>query len=803
MDDALLDQAIDERDGLREELCRLDALRGDRLAQVLDSRPQLGAVRAVAPARRLVLTDALSCRTGMSQRKILLPKVKMIAQNKRRSVTELRLALVLLAGLGGLGSDGPAPAVRAAGPRVIVLGFDGADPDLASRYMDQGKLPNLAKLRAQGTFLPLGTTRPAESPVAWSSFATGMNPGKHRIFDFLVRIPNTYLPDIALAKEGTEPILPETSLRVALAAGIGGGGFALAFLLLGLLLRVKRGAALLASGVVGLALGGAALYAVMKWVPREIPKPIATREGVTFWKYTSQNGIRTIALEAPVAFPAEEMPGGKLLTGLGTPDLLKTWGTWTLYTSDLFEEEPSEMGGLKVPLDFEDGVARSTIRGPRDFTIPGKNQPDIRLPIQFKLNGEQGTLLIEVEGRSLTLHPGEWSDWVQLGFPVNPLITIHGMTRFCLLSTEPNVQVYAEPLNWNPKKLPPTVHISYPQGYARELAEAVGLYETIGWSTATNPLKDEAIGYDAFAQDVEFVKNNQRRMLLHELEQKDWQCLVGIFLFTDRVQHMVWRFEDPAHPLYDAELAGKYGGLIEKAYRDMDEIVGEVMDKYVDADTTLLVVSDHGFHSFRKGVNINTWLVQKGYMVLSGQLESRQLRDLFDPDSRLFSNVDWSRTKAYALGLSGIYINVAGREPQGIVAPGVEYEAVKKEIAGELLKLTDPETGERVVRSVSRREDIFNGPFTEEAYDLEVGFESGYRTSWQTSLGGTPPDVIEPNKNNWSGDHCSVDADLTAGLILSNQKIARNAPRLVDIAPTILKLFGIAVPGDMDGEPIL
>jgi predicted AlkP superfamily phosphohydrolase/phosphomutase len=710
------------------------------------------------------------------------------------------LVLSLLFALSG---ESPLPAARASGPRVIVLGFDGADPDLAVRFMDQGKLPNLAKLRAQGSFLTLGTTRPAESPVAWSSFATGMNPGKHRIFDFLTRVPNTYLPDIALAKESTQAILPETSLRVALALGIGGGGFALVFLIVGILLRARRGRALAASGVVGLLVFGACLYAVMKWLPREIPMPLATREGVAFWKYTSQNGIRTVALEAPVTFPAEEMPGGKLLTGLGTPDLLKTWGTWTLYTSDLFEEEPSEMGGLKVPLDFEDGVARSTVRGPKNFTVPGKSQPDIRIPMQFKLNPEQGSVSIEVEGRSLTLNAGEWSDWVELGFPINPLITLHGMTRFCVLSTEPNVQVYAEPINWNPKKLPPTVHISYPHRYAGELARAVGLYETIGWSTATNPLKDEAIGYDAFTQDVDFVRDNQRRMLLHELGQKDWQCLVGIFLFTDRVQHMVWRFEDPGHPLYDAELAKKYGGLIEKAYRDMDAIVGEVMERYLDPDTTLFVLSDHGFHSFRKGVNVNTWLVEKGYMTLSGQLESRQLRDLFDSQSRLFSNVDWSRTKAYALGLSGIYINVAGREPKGIVAPGAEYESVKKEIAAELLKLTDPETGERVVRSVSRREDVFHGPFTEEAYDLEIGFESGYRTSWQTSLGGTPPEVIELNKNNWSGDHCSVDADLTGGLIFSNRKILREAPRLIDVAPTILKLFGIPVPGDMDGEPIL
>ena len=697
-------------------------------------------------------------------------------------------------------------ALRADGkPRVIVLGFDGVDPRTTERYMDEGKLPHLAKLRAEGTFGPLATTRPAESPVAWSSFATGMNPGKTRIFDFLYRVPGTYIPEIALAEEGTEPLIPETSLRVSIGVGVGVLAGALSFLvllLLGVLIRLRRALSLGISGGMGVAVAAAALFALFNYVPKELPKPIARRGGVAFWKYTSQNGVRTVALEAPVTFPAEDLPGGKLLTGLGTPDISKTWGRWFLLTSDAITEETTETAGQIVPLDFADGVAKPTLPGPRNFTVPGKEKPPVRIPLTLELGPEDGSLTIEVQGQKVRLRPGEWSNWVELSFRMNPLVTVHGMTRFCLLSLEPNVQVYAEPLNWNPKKLPPIVSISYPHGYAGELADAIGPYETIGWMTATNPLKDEAIGYDAFLADVDFAVANGRKMLFHELEKPDWQCLVSVFLFTDRVQHMLYRFVDTEHPVYDAKLAEKYAPGVEKAYVEMDKIVGEVIEKHVDAETTLMVLSDHGFHSFRKGVNVNTWLAKNGYLALTGAGDTRKVEDIFDPDARLFSNVDWSKSKAYALGLSGIYINVAGREPHGIVAPGAEYEQVKKQIIADFLKLVDPETGKKVVRSVNRREDIFKGPFTEEAYDLEIGFEPGYRISWQTTLGGTPPDVIEPNKNNWSGDHCSMDSDLTAGIFFSNRKLKRAAPRIIDMAPSVLALFGIPIPGDMDGEPI-
>ena len=695
--------------------------------------------------------------------------------------------------------------LQASEPKVIVLGFDGADPGLTARFIEEGHLPNLERLSQWGQFVPLATTSPSESPVSWSSFATGMNPGKTGIFDFLARTPGSYFPEISLSKQGTEPLLPETSLRVAMAVGLGGGGFALVFSLLGLVLRVNRTLALGLSGLVGGVVFASTLYMIFEYLPRELPTSIATRKGVSYWKYTSDHGVATTTLEAPVAFPAEELGHGKLLTGLGTPDIMDSWGFWSLYTTDLFEIEQSETGGTLFPIGFDDGQrAVSHIRGPRNFTVHEGEQSEVSLPIHFVLDRGRESIGIEIpsESSSISVRVGEWSDWVELSFPMNPLISLHGMTRFSLLSVEPIVEIYMEPINWNPKRLPSHVRLSHPHGYAGELADAIGHYETLGWSIATNPLKDNAIGYDTFLQDVDYVVGRQRAMLFHELEQERWRSLTFFFLFTDRVQHMLWRFFDPDHPFYDSDLAAKYGGEILEAYREMDEIVGEVMDQHVDADTTLLVVSDHGFHSFRRGINLNTWLVRNGLMALEGADGPNDLEGLVDPKARFFPKVDWSRTKAYALGLSGIYVNVAGRERDGIVAPGVEYEEVKKEIIDGLMALVDSETGETVVSSVTRREDAFHGPYADDAYDIVVGLKPGYRVSWETTLGGIPHEVITDNRNNWSGDHCSSDASITAGILFSNRRLKRESARIIDIAPSVLDLFGISVPADMDGVPL-
>ena len=379
-------------------------------------------------------------------------------------------------------------------------------------------------------------------------------------------------------------------------------------------------------------------------------------------------------------------------------------------------------------------------------------------------------------------------------------------SRFKLLALEPELRLYQEPLNFHACHLPPTVNISSPRNYACRLFDEYGVRETIGWSIATNPYRDEVIDADTFLEDLWFTQQRREEVFLGELEKDDWDVFVGVFLSTDRMQHMMYRFLDPGHPHYDAELAARYGDEVLKVYQAMDRVVGEVQERFVDEDTILMVVSDHGFHSYRYGVNLNTWLAKNGFMELRGPLggpdQYRRLEDLFDAEHRFFKNVDWSKTQAYCLGLGSIYINLQLREPQGSVS-ATEYDAVRQRIIDGLKALEDPRyPGRPVVLDVVRREDVFHGPRMLEAPDLLVCFNEWYRVSWQTSLGGVPPEVIEDNLDNWSGDHCSYDPSISQGIFFANMPLPQRRRWIGDVGPTALRYLGVEVPGGLDGSPL-
>ncbi|MGH7197799.1 MAG: alkaline phosphatase family protein, partial [Candidatus Omnitrophota bacterium] len=249
-----------------------------------------------------------------------------------------------------------------------------------------------------------------------------------------------------------------------------------------------------------------------------------------------------------------------------------------------------------------------------------------------------------------------------------------------------------------------------------------------------------------------------------------------------------------AHPLYTVEFAQKYGGVIEDAYRQMDGLLGLVLN-HVDDQTVLLVISDHGFKSFRRAVHLNSWLRDNGFLIYK-EATAQKAGDEF------FKDVDWSRSKAYAVGLGSVYLNQKGREKEGIVEPGAEADAVKREIARKLKELKDAKTGRGAVRAVHLGEEIFSGDAIAEAPDLLVGFEDGYRASWQTALGAAPADQIEDNLKKWSGDHI-IDSTLVPGVFFSNRKVDVGNPSLYDMSPTVLSLFGIEVPADQPGRNLL
>jgi predicted AlkP superfamily phosphohydrolase/phosphomutase len=282
--------------------------------------------------------------------------------------------------------------------------------------------------------------------------------------------------------------------------------------------------------------------------------------------------------------------------------------------------------------------------------------------------------------------------------------------------------------------------------------------------------------------------------MLASLLKEDRRLLVHYFEFPDRVAHVFWRFRDPKHPAYDAALAPKYAGEVERAYEAMDAIVGETA-RAIPADAALLVLSDHGFATWRRSVNYDSWLVEKGYLVRKGDARRQSLEALFSRGA-FWEAVDWSRSRAYAMGLGDVYVNLKGREKEGIVAPGAEYDALRDELTRGLLELTDPATGERAVSRVFRREDVYRRYDPRLIPDLIVANRPGYRVSWQASLGVPTGTVFEDNRDVWSGDHCSLDPDLVRGVFFASRPFsAPRVPAITDATAALRALQG-GTPGD-------
>jgi predicted AlkP superfamily phosphohydrolase/phosphomutase len=634
--------------------------------------------------------------------------------------------------------------------RLVVIGFDGLDPTLTGRWIREGRLPNMKRLVDQGGLYPLATTQSPESPTAWASFATGVNPGKHNIYDFLVRDAATYLPDLGMIRR--EP-----------------GRF------------------------------------LFDYFPYARPKVASIRGGTSFWVTAGRAGVRSTVLTVPVTFPPEDVPNGELLSGLPVPDIRGTMGTFYYFATDLNpgEEGNSEFGGILKQLTFDHGVARAVVVGPPDPTArPRRTAEDLTIPIAVRWSRGVSSATVEIAGQSLRLEPGVTSRWIDLDFRVNFFVRLHGMTQLRLLRADTELHLYVSPINWKPDN--PPLPISSPSSFAGDLFERLGYFRTLGWAEATWPLNEGRLDEATFMDDLYRAFDDRAQVILNRIDSDDWDLLVGVIESTDRVQHMMWRFMDPEHPMYDAALAARYGDSIGAVYRRADQFVGELLE-HVEPGTAVMIVSDHGFHSWRKAVNLNTWLVDQGYMVLLGGVSAdKKLDDLFGGGD-FWENVDWAHTKAYAMGLGQIYLNLRGREGHGIVSPGAEAKQLANDITSRLLALEDPDDGTRIVRAVYQRDAIYSGLYLENAPDLQIGMEDGYRVSWQTTLGGAPAGIVHPNMRKWSGDHGGFDYTTTAGVLISNRALAierQGAASILDIAPTVLRYFGVAAPSDLDGKPL-
>jgi predicted AlkP superfamily phosphohydrolase/phosphomutase len=724
-------------------------------------------------------------------------------RGKHAIVSILAAAGIAAAVSGNPGDAGARPGAGAGPSTLVVLGFDGADAGLVEKWMDDGSLPNLARLRREGTFSDLRPTNPPQTPVSWSTFATGMDPGKTEIFDFLKRDLDTYTPDFAMITPATKPFLFGTKNPLYLALIAAGTVFLVLLILIGL---VTRRAAI--GLLLGLVLGSGAFFFVRSFVAQNIPakRPIAinNRKGTPFWQILSKHGIHSTVIRVPQTFPPDANPGGRLLSGLGVPDIRGTFGTYSYYTSEppgTTGKTDTEMGGKVVPLDVAPGdpSVQTFIYGP--FNKLFDDPPEIHLPMTLDLDWEGRRVDIRFQDQTVHLGEGEWSDFVRFTFPIRKVIKVRGIARFYLLEMGPQLKLYLSAINLDP--LDPIVPITYPEGFAKQIHDQIGDWKTLGWALDTWAFNEKVTDEAIFAQDLDFTVTKFEKILDAFLDDPDERVYTQIFYYTDRVAHMFYRLLDPQNPAYDPKLADEWGDYVREIYERMDRTVGHVLDR-LPPDGVLLVCSDHGFSTWRRSFNMNTWLVRNGFMKLKGQGQNKQLTldDLF-VEGQFWPNVDWSRTKAYALGLGSIYINQLGREREGIVAPGAEYDQVCREIQDGLEACVDSLTGEHPVAKVYRRDEMYSDYDPDLIPDLRAANNLGYRVSWQTSLGGIPKEMFDDHTERWSGDHCSLDPKLVKGILFCNRPLRiEGQPGIEDLFPTILHLFSVPIPGDVDGKAL-
>jgi len=604
--------------------------------------------------------------------------------------------------------------------KVIVIGMDGLDPQVTDRLLGEGKLPNFKRLKEGGTYSCLGTTCPSESLVVWASFATGVNPGRHGVYDFLVHDPKTYMPSLAFSKVKTG--------------------------------RQKKN--LLAGSI-------------------------------PFWKITKKHNIPTVLIHCPDVFPPDEVCG-KVFSGMGTPDIRDTMGTFSFYTT-VKPVANKDTGGRIMHVESKNNTINTELYGPRN------GARDVTVSLAITLDEANGQIEINVSGNSFTLKPKEWSQWCRVPFKTGFLKKVRGICKFYLKSISPELELYVSPLNLDPEA--PTDQITYPKNYSRQLVKEIGLYHTLGMPHDTWALNEGRIDEEVFLEQAEMILAEREKMLYLEMDNLKKGVLFCYFGTPDSIQHAFWRFTDTEHPMYDEELAGTYRSTIDRFYEKMDAILGRVLQQ-IDETSTLMVLSDHGFNTFRRVVHLNTWLRKNGFLFLKNETQ--------ESGGELFEDVDWSRTLAYSIGFGEIFINTIGCQGQGCVQPGQEVEAVKARIKEGLAKLHDEKFGQPVVKNIYDKNDIFWGPYLDEAPDLFIGYNIGYRASWQTALGGAPKEILEDNNKRWGGDHL-FDPSLVPGVLFVNKKIKVDTPRIIDMAPTILKALGVDEKefNDMDGKAFL
>ena len=621
--------------------------------------------------------------------------------------------------------------------RAVIIGLDGLDPKLVDEFMAEGALPNLEKLKNKGDFQRLGTTFPAMSPVAWSSFATGVNPAKHGIFDFLTRDPKSYAPDLSSAD-------------------------------------VRMSSKSLNFGDYKIPLGKAEVKLLRKSRP--------------FWEVLGNHQVPVSILRVPITFPPEKFYGN-MLSAMCVPDLQGSQGSFTYFTSAT--DGGDAIGGARYQVKLNNGEVDAALIGPPN-PMRKDNKP-VELPFKVVYK-DGGKARLTIGKKKIDLEIGEYTDWIPVAFPLALGAKLRGICRFRLLSKEP-FKLYVTPINIDPEN--PILPISHPKFFSIFLAKLMGRFATLGLAEDTWALNEGVLDEDAFLEQAWANHDEREAMFFHMLKRTPKGLTTCVFDGSDRIQHMFMRFYDDGHPaMKEEEKRSKYKDVIKDTYTKLDTMVGKAMDK-VDIDNPknfFAVISDHGFQTFRRGVNINSWLLANGYLFIKDDAEA---------SGEWFRGIDWERTKAFSVGLGGIFLNIEGRERDGIIPPS-EANAMADELAEKLTGLVDPDMNAVCIQKCYASYKIYQGPYAEDAPDLIVGYSAGWRASWDGVRGIADQTIFDNNEKAWSGDHC-IDPELVPGVLISNRKLGagERQSNIADMAPTMLELFGIPSPKYMDGDSLL
>jgi predicted AlkP superfamily phosphohydrolase/phosphomutase len=614
---------------------------------------------------------------------------------------------------------------------MVVLGIDGMDPVLTRGMLERGELPNLAALIARGGWSELDTTSPPQSPVAWSTFITGLDAAEHGIFDFVHRDPHHLAPYLSTSR--VTP--PERTIEL--------GSFAFPV------------------GSVDVEL---------------------LRGGVAFWQLLERHGIPATVVKVPANFPPPASTRAESMSGMGTPDLLGTYGTFQLVGDDPARNAQVRRGIVHA-IDFAGGhTARAELTGPPDPL--SSSGAALTLPVEIIRDPEVDAAVIRIGGRDVILVGGEWSEWLPVAFDPGLLAgAIPGMLRLYLKRVHPTFELYVSPINIDP--IDPALPIASPPRYAADLARDVGRFYTQGMPEDTKALATGALTADEFLAIVNRVMAETRAVLDRELDRFRGGFLFVYLSSIDQASHVFFRSLDPSAPAADRA----HADVIPALYRRVDRWIGEVAAR-VGPDTRIVVMSDHGFAPYHTKVHLNAFLADRGYLAVA------------PPDRRTpgpLGHIDWERTQAYAFGLNQVFVNLSGREARGAVPPG-ERDVVLARLERDLLALRDPGSGQTAVTRLDRPA---RGAFPGRAPDLVVGYRRGFRSSDESAIGEVGGRVFEPNTDQWSGDHC-MDPAAVPGVLAANVPLATGPrPALADLAPTILAVFGVPPPRELGGRPLL